>query len=176
MKSKLAGSSRAKICSSRWLAYATASAAATLGAQQAAAAIHYSGPVDFVFPNGEPDQVTEQAFPLDQPGDSIVFLHNNIHFLGSGFAGVAVHGLVSGKFRGPLSFGYYPAAKLPRGTYVSKGHFSSPLARGISERWRATTAGGTAGGVLWALASTMVPVGDTAGRGSRCNPASAALP
>ncbi len=63
----------AKIPTSRWLAYATASAATVLpGAGSADAEIHYSGPVDVTF---GPDEYKIVKFPLDQPGDFIQFGH-----------------------------------------------------------------------------------------------------
>jgi len=61
------------ISTSRWLAYATASAATLLtGAGSADAEIHYSGPVDVTF---GPDEYKIVNFPLDQPRDVIRFGH-----------------------------------------------------------------------------------------------------
>jgi hypothetical protein len=63
------------IPTSRWLAYAGASAATALGgASLAEAEIHYSGRVDTVFPANESKSA---SFQLDQPGDSINFARSS---------------------------------------------------------------------------------------------------
>lgn len=85
------------------------------------------------------------AFPRDQPGDSIVFIHSNQHFLGSPFAGVRVEGIVSAGFRGRVGFDYYYVARIPKGRYISQGHFTSDVPSfgtlgqfGLPKEWNAS--------------------------------------
>ena len=67
MKTRQSRRQTTKVSHSRWVAYATASAATALaGSHSAEAAIHYSGPLRVHFP---PDENTTKTFPLDQPGD-----------------------------------------------------------------------------------------------------------
>lgn len=73
MKTRSRRTNALTIPGSRWLAYAGAGLATALaGAAPAEAEIHYSGRVDTVFP---PDEDKSVNFPLDQPGDSISFVH-----------------------------------------------------------------------------------------------------
>src|SRR6266478_2999453 len=71
MKTRQSRRQTANVSHSRWLAYATASAATALaGSHSAEASIHYSGRLDVPFP---PHGDTIHTFPLDQPGDSLFF-------------------------------------------------------------------------------------------------------
>jgi hypothetical protein len=86
----------AEIPAARWLNYAAAGAATALvSAPSVDAEIHYSGPVNFDF-QGTVSQYV--GFPLDQPGESIFFLHYT--FGGSARAFVRVYGLQTGGFAG----------------------------------------------------------------------------
>ena len=68
----------AKVSHSRWLAYATASAATALaGSHSAEAAIHYSGILNQKFP---PHIDTDRTFPLDQAGDFLLFQRHETLF------------------------------------------------------------------------------------------------
>lgn len=84
------------VSSSRWLAYAAASAASALVSSPCAdGAIHYSGRLNKQF-NGFDDQ----AMPL-APGASIIFGHFPHHTTsGQGFAGVAWIAMVGGSIAG----------------------------------------------------------------------------
>jgi hypothetical protein len=114
----------AKVSHSRWLAYATASAATALAdSHSAEAAIHYSGRLNAAFPrNG----LTIKTFQLDQPGDSIWFYHVGYTF--SAFYGKANFenfGIASAAFRGAGTlFDVYQVAKLSFGQNISSGKFS----------------------------------------------------
>lgn len=100
MKTRSRKNYAAKIPTSRWLAYAGAGAATALtGATSVDAEIHYSGRVDVTFRGDETKSV---AFPLDQPGDSIVFSHRTNYSGGAYFGAV---GLRSGAFVGTYSSG-----------------------------------------------------------------------
>lgn len=113
-----------KIPKPRWLAYAGAGAATALtGTSAADAEIHYSGRVDTTFLGMENKEV---AFPLDQPGNSIVFFHSYIDNIVAGQAFFEVQGLQSAAFIGYLSsFLESPnVSKLTgQGRYISQGHF-----------------------------------------------------
>ena len=101
--------SNVAVSRSRWLAYATASAATALtGGQSVDAAIHYSGLVNAVF---RPDKTRQISFPLDQPGNLITFDHN----ANSSFAGCRLN---SGSFRIYLP-GYSYVDNLALGQRVS---------------------------------------------------------
>ena len=108
------------IPNSRWLVYATASAATFVaGSQIAEGAIHYSGRVNIKL-SGKPDK--RATFQLDQPGDSIAFQHI-YHF--TYFAGFNVVGIRSAKFLGSEGIDYHPVFRLRRNQYVSQGHLTA---------------------------------------------------
>src|SRR5436190_1490299 len=101
MKTRPSRRQTAKVSHSRWLAYATASAATALAASHSAeAAIHYSGILNQKFP---PHMDTDKTFPLDQAGDFLVFAR---HEIGSPFFGrtdidyFEIHGIVAAAARG----------------------------------------------------------------------------
>jgi MYXO-CTERM domain-containing protein len=111
-----------KIPSSRWLAYASASAATALtGASSVEAEIHYSGRVDVAFP---PDENKSVALQLEEPGNSIFFAHT-INGGSNDFFGAA--GLNSGAFAGSYpGFEYAFVWRLKnRNRYVSHAHFTN---------------------------------------------------
>ena len=111
----------AKISASRWLAYASASAATVLtSATSADAEIHYSGRVDFRF---GPDENKSATFPLDQAGNYLLFTH---HTFGRTAAGFQAAGLQSGAFIGLSLFEYASVYRLKRAKnhYVSEGPFA----------------------------------------------------
>ena len=121
----------AKVSHSRWLAYATASAATALTASQSAeAAIHYKV-VNEKFP---PYLNEKKWFQLDQPGDSIEFLHSGVlsRRQGGSFtypaAGFNVKGIATAAFRGYYGFrsSYHAvfASKLSFGESIAAGHFT----------------------------------------------------
>lgn len=126
MKTRFWKTPAARIPRSRWLAYATASAATTLaGAGAAEGAIHYSGLLDVKISAG-----TDQAdIQIDQPGDSLVFTHH-IPSPGQPFAGFSGRAKVSFFYVATSISGEYPAVKnLPFGasiaeqTYFRTSHF-----------------------------------------------------
>ena len=144
MEARLRESYLVNIPTSRWVAYASASAAtALIGASAADAEIHYSGRVDTVFPPNENKSV---AFPLEQQGNSIFFVHT-VNGGTADFFGAA--GLQSGAFAGSypvFSYAYVWRLK-SRDRYVSRAHFtngafgfgtSGTMVRGdrSSQHWR----------------------------------------
>jgi MYXO-CTERM domain-containing protein len=124
MKRRSRKTASTNIPASRWLGYSAASAATILtGAVSADAEIHYSGRVDVAFGGEETKDV---AFPLDQPGDSIIFFHSYFNNIIAGQAFFQVNGLRSAGFIGYVS----SFVELPnvsqltgRGRYISQGHF-----------------------------------------------------
>ncbi len=117
------------ITKTRWAAYAAASAATTLTSSNTLeAAIHYSGRVDATFP---PHRGTDVEFQLDQPGDFLLFQHNDIF----GLASFKVYGLqpYANAFRGYVSgFGDQPyVSKLSLGQDIATGRFQSAYFLGI---------------------------------------------
>jgi hypothetical protein len=112
-----------EITSSRWLAYAAASAAtALIGAAPSEAEIHYSGRVEVEFP---PDEYKSVAFPLDRPGDSISFSHgqDSVDFF-------AVRCPRSGAFVGSNGEGFeayyvFRLGKRNANQYISEGPFTA---------------------------------------------------
>jgi hypothetical protein len=144
MKARCCQSHPVSILASRWLAYASASAAtAFVGASPAEADVHYSGRVDVVFP---PDQNKSVALQLETPGNSIFFAHA-INGGTADFFGAA--GLDSGAFAGSYpGFEYAFVWRLKtRDRYVSRAHFtnggfgfgtSGTMVRGdrSSQNWR----------------------------------------
>ena len=124
MKTRPSRRQTAKVSHSRWLAYATASAATALaGSNSAEAAIHYSGIVREHFP---PDKDKIMRFPLDQAGDSLLFGRSNYARFQNRYDGAffTCFGIASGAFRGPHASGdaYY--------AYVSKLRFGENIAAG----------------------------------------------
>jgi hypothetical protein len=144
MEARLRESYLVNIPTSRWLAYASASAATALtGVSSVEAEIHYSGRVDTVFPPNENKSV---AFPLEQQGNSIFFAHT-VNGGTADFFGAA--GLQSGAFAGSYpGFSYAFVWRLKsRDRYVSRAHFtnggfgfgtSGTMVRGdrSSQHWR----------------------------------------
>jgi hypothetical protein len=121
MKTRSQKAKAAKITRSRWLAYATAGAATALaGVSSADSEIHYSGRVDFQF---APDDNKTERFPLDQPGDSIVFGHKTGGRPAASFQAI---GLRSAAFVGFSLFEYASVSRLKRAKnhYVSDGSFA----------------------------------------------------
>jgi hypothetical protein len=102
------------------MAYAVAGLVTASGSV-AEGAIHYSGPIDVRFP-GHPDR--RATFPLDQPGDALVFEHLGIVFAEPDFAGFKAVGLRSASMRGHGTESYAILSKLNRGSFVSQGTFS----------------------------------------------------
>src|SRR5438067_1184355 len=108
MKRRQSRRQTARVSHSRWLAYATASAAtAVAGSNSLEAAIHYSGRLEVVFPRHE---TLVRTFQLDQPGDSLVFRHSDGFF---DIAEFRINGIASASFRGRVS-------SLQKYDYVSK--------------------------------------------------------
>jgi hypothetical protein len=111
------------ISPSRWLAYSGAATATALaGVSSADGEIHYSGRLDVIFPG---DQSTSVAFPLDQAGDSIGFIHS-LSFQSSGQAFFTIHGLQTQGFVGVLSSFFsdpYVARLVRSNRYISNHHF-----------------------------------------------------
>jgi hypothetical protein len=125
MKTRKLREKVAKVPRSRWLAYATASAATMFaGSQSADAAIHYSGLLDVTIPGSGFHRV---RLPLDQPGDSIAFEHrSSTDGFPNEWAGFQAHGLKGGSFGGSsFDDSYYYVQKLERGAFVSAGEFNT---------------------------------------------------
>jgi hypothetical protein len=132
MKTRQSRRQTAKVSHSRWVAYATAGAATALTASHSAeAAIHYQV-VNEKFP---PYLNEKKWFQLDQPGDSIEFLHSGVPRrprLGGSFtypaAGFNVRGIATAAFRGYYGFrsSYHAvfASKLSFGESIAAGHFT----------------------------------------------------
>jgi hypothetical protein len=129
MKTRPSRRQTAKISHSRWLSYATASAATALAAGHSAeAAIHYSGIVNQKFP---PHIDTDKTFPLDQAGDFLLFQR---HEAGPYFFGpfdvdyFKVFGIASAGVRyaqESFVFLFTFASKMHFGQNVSNGYFNS---------------------------------------------------
>jgi hypothetical protein len=106
----------ASIAKTRWLAYATASAATALGASHSTeASIHYSGRLDVPFP---PHGDTIHTFSLDQPGDSLFFEHQDFCYQ----ALFNISGIASASFRGYGGQVAY-VSRLRYGRNISAGLF-----------------------------------------------------
>ena len=110
-------SNPASIAKTRWAPYAAAGAATALaGSNCAEADIHYSGIVHVQFP---PHKDRLKTFPLDQPGDSLVFEHTASGCCFCYQALFSINGIVSAAFRG-----YSPmVSKLSFGQNISTGEF-----------------------------------------------------
>jgi len=121
MKTRQSRRKTAKVSHSRWLAYASASAATALaGSHSAEAAIHYSGPLRVHFP---PDENKTKTFPLD-PGDYLFFERDTFVFQQALFT---CGGNLSDAFRGHASrYGYnHYVSKLAFGENISAGNFEN---------------------------------------------------
>ena len=117
----------AVVRSSRWLAYATASAASALaGANSAEATIHYSGRIGRFFGSCEDK---DARFQLDQPGDSIRLRHSLEFGCTEGYGGFAhfgILGLAGAGFPGfycPSNPHVKSVSKLSRGELISRRSF-----------------------------------------------------
>jgi MYXO-CTERM domain-containing protein len=95
-------------------------ATALVGSNSAEAAIHYSGLVNEPFP---PNRNKHKAFPLDQAGDSLRFVHTTF----CPAASFSINGIVSAAFRDYFTFF---VAKLSFGANISRGEFG-PASHGI---------------------------------------------
>jgi hypothetical protein len=128
MKRRQSRPQTAKVSHSRWLAYATASAATALaGSHSAEAAIHYSGRLDVTF---LPHNDYAKTFPLDQAGDFISFERaedGTAFFHGTDIAYFRIFGIAAASFRGFRSntadYRHY-VSKLPLSRNVSGGFFT----------------------------------------------------
>ena len=106
----------ASIAKTRWAAYAVAGAAtAFVGSHSAEAAIHYSGLLNEPFP---PNRDKHKAFPLDQAGDSLRFVHTTF----CPAASFSINGIVSVGFRGYVGLPFQ-VSKLSFGQNISTGQF-----------------------------------------------------
>ena len=127
MKTRARRNDSIKLSHSRWLAYASAVVAtAFAGSNSAEAEIHYSGLLREQFGPFNPKIKT---FPLDQAGDSFLFLRGRDKLGNSVFALAAfsVFGIVSAAIRGIPQPSYtYPVSKLPFGANISAGPFIQP--------------------------------------------------
>jgi hypothetical protein len=116
----------AALTNSRWLAYATASAASAFTcANSAEATIHYSGRID-KFLGGCKQSA---RFQLDQPGDSIRLRHS-LFFCETGYGGTAHFGVIGRAGNGLAGFyNTCPTAhivsvsNLKRGAFISRRRF-----------------------------------------------------
>jgi hypothetical protein len=145
MKTRPSRRQTATLSNSRWLAYATASAATALaGSHSAEAAIHYSGILNQKFP---PHIDTDKTFPLDQAGDFLLFQR---HEVGPYFFGpfdvdyFRAFGIASAGVRlAPETFVFlfFFASKLYFGQNISSGYFNSFNA-GLTNIMAYNTSGG----------------------------------
>jgi len=105
----------AVITNSRWLAYATASAASAIStAQTTQAEIHYSGPLNVLF-QGDWRAPQRELFPVGD-GDAVIGFVNKIHTYNYGIAGFFVH---RGSFNGFTSLGDRYVSKLSSGDSIA---------------------------------------------------------
>ena len=132
MKTRQSRRQAAKVSHSRWLAYATASAGTALaGSHSAEAAIHYSGILNQKFP---PNIDTDKTFPLDQPGDFLLFQRHEVGFPFLSREDIGyfrIFGIASAGFRSGGQTSYY-------GYYVSKLHFGQNVSSGSFARFGST--------------------------------------
>ncbi len=118
MKTNKLRSKPASIPKTRWASYAAAGVATALaGSQSVDAAIHYSGVLDVRFPA---DRERIKAFPLDQPGDSLLFKHT----LACEGALFYINGIVSAAFEGHREY-VSLVSKLSFGQNISLGRFGT---------------------------------------------------
>jgi hypothetical protein len=125
MKTRPSRRQTAQVSHSRWVAYAAAGAATALTAGHSTeAAIHYQV-VNEKFPG---HSTKGKWFQLDQPGDSIYFVHGLDAYGDGEFAGFNITGLAAAAFRGfPGSSKYsggVSASKLSFGQSIATGHFT----------------------------------------------------
>jgi hypothetical protein len=111
------------VSASRWIAYASAGAASALAsATSAEAEIHYSGPINILFP---PDAPKVKKLPLDQAADYLVFKRGKEAGNVGAFFRLRA-GLGVGQFVGQ-EFSTHASVSAIRGDrYVSRGHFTYP--------------------------------------------------
>lgn len=112
------------VSSSRWLAYAAAGAATTLGAAQSAEAeIHYSGKINLLFP---PTAPKIKKLPLDQAADYLVFKRGHVGPRTGVFfrARDVIYGV--GEFVGVEFSTHADVSALKAGRYLSRAHFTYP--------------------------------------------------
>jgi hypothetical protein len=96
------------VARSRWLAYASASAASAIAsAPSAEAAIHYSGKINQFFDGCRGDSAT---FPLDQPGN-FFHLKDSVVFCATNYGGGAYFG-VAGRAGASFAGRYNPSCNL----------------------------------------------------------------
>ena len=114
----------APLNNSRWLAYATASAATTfVGANVAEAEIHYSGPINQHFAAASSSQ-TVGYFNLGSPANRFGFAQTNFGS-GVGAAMFGIFGAVSGAFAGFYASGYHYVSKLAAGANINGAAFDT---------------------------------------------------
>lgn len=120
MKTESSARKSCSISKTRWLAYATASAAtAVAGGGSVQAAIHYSGPINLEYP---PRGTAQHSFVLDQAGDSFQFTRTSngfvdFHIIAREREGMRVpHG----------NIGHFYVSRLGSGQKVSYGYFTQP--------------------------------------------------
>ena len=108
------------ISKSRWLAYATASAATAMaGGGSVQAAIHYSGPLNVEYP---PRGTAQHSFVLDQAGDSFQFTRTS-----NGFVDFHIIALEREGMRVPRgNIDHFYVSRLGSGQKVSFGYFTQP--------------------------------------------------
>jgi hypothetical protein len=114
----------ATLNNSRWLAYATASAATTfVSANVAEADIHYSGPINQHFAAASSSQ-TVGYFNLGSPANRFGFAQTNFGS-GVGAAKFGIFGAISGAFAGFYASGYAYVSKLAFGAHINKANFGT---------------------------------------------------
>ena len=114
----------APLNNSRWLAYATASAATTfVGANVAEADIHYSGPINQHFAAASSSQ-SVGYFNLGSPANRFGFAQTNFGS-GVGAAKFGIFGAVSGAFAGFSASGYAYISKLAFGANINAANFGA---------------------------------------------------
>jgi hypothetical protein len=125
MKTRQSRRRTAKVSHSRWLAYATASAATALvGSNSLEAAIHYSGILNQKFP---PHIDTDKTFPLDQAGDFLLFQRHEgpVYFGRTDIDYFRAFGIASAAPRST------PYATSYRRQFVSKLHYGQNVSSGF---------------------------------------------
>ena len=120
MKTECPDRKACSISKSRWLAYATASAATVMaGGSSVQAAIHYSGPINLDYP---PRGTAQHSFVLDQAGDSFQFTRTS-----NGFVDFHIIALERAGMRVPHgNIDHFYVSRLGSGQKVSVGYFSQP--------------------------------------------------
>jgi hypothetical protein len=140
MKTRPSRRQTAKVSHSRWVAYATASAATALAASHSAeAAIHYSGILNERFPG---HQDTDKTFPLDQAGDFLLFQRHEVgppFFFRFDVDYFKVFGIASAAARLAYTNGF-SCTSYSR-CYVSKLHFGQNVSSGNFHTYHVTYLG-----------------------------------